>query len=157
VQRLTDRIAALEKLPQRAAGYKRVPTGQTFAQVWAEADSLERRRIMTEAGFQIRARRESSRGKSGTLTAWLRFDGELAKRAAAAAEDHAGDVPAAPGWWGRELPDGSYVWRVVIGEDPAKLSKDPDAEAEDFAAWMADLERDEPAPRWATIPEPVDS
>jgi len=121
-----------------------VPTGKTFGQVWAEADVIERRKLMKDAGFAILAAKDRENG----LTAWFRIDADLAQRAAAAAEGHAADVPVPEDEYlmqhwklGVVRDDGSFYWshRVFITGDPAeRYGPGHDPSDEELARWYED-------------------
>ncbi|MFJ8472180.1 recombinase family protein [Kitasatospora sp. NPDC094011] len=51
-QQLTRDIAELKKKPERASGWHVVPTGQTVADKWGEADGAGRRELLDEYGVQ---------------------------------------------------------------------------------------------------------
>ncbi|MGW8884731.1 recombinase family protein [Streptomyces sp. NPDC055749] len=114
---LDARIADLETREKRDAQRIVTPTGRTFADEWAAADTASRRAMLIEAGVRLNVRR-------GTRGGWRKLDtsrvdfhmrGEL-DPAAEAATDTAGDreaelrndAPPAPG----------SVARLVSGSAP---------------------------------------
>lgn len=57
MEALDFRIAALEKLPTREAGWDYRETGETFKSVWAAADQEERRQLLLRSNIQYRITR----------------------------------------------------------------------------------------------------
>jgi DNA invertase Pin-like site-specific DNA recombinase len=131
-----DVLAAQPSTPARVEYHG---TGQTVRERWEELDDSRRRALMADSGYQLRALKD----KSG-LHVWFRIDADLAKRAAAAAEGHAGDVPLPenPAWrLGEMRKDGSFYWshRVLITGDPAeKYGPGHDPSDEELAAMYSD-------------------
>ncbi|MFB7180890.1 recombinase family protein [Streptomyces sp. NPDC056257] len=81
----SEAMAQLEKLPQRAAEWVSVPTGETYAERWARMDWDGRRRLLTEGVFTLVAyRKTAGRGgaaRKGTHTQILMCPGpDLAAR-----------------------------------------------------------------------------
>lgn len=81
----SEAMAQLEKLPQRAAEWVSVPTGETYAERWARMDWNDRRRLLTEGVFTLVAyRKTAGRGgaaRKGTHTHILMCPGpDLAAR-----------------------------------------------------------------------------
>jgi hypothetical protein len=153
--RLGDKRDALAGRPSAPARIEYEPTGETVAGRWAELDGDHgaRRMLMSESGFALRAFKDRHE-----LDLWFQLDRDLAARAAAAAEGHAGDVPPPDRehWLGRKVlrwEDSSAVagaigeatgWRVTMSE----ASKHGTTEAErqeDPAAWWLENERGEGA------------
>ncbi len=83
--RLQAEHARLGTLPAEPDRIELVPTGQTFADKWADSDTLERRQLMINAGFKIRI------GRSRTnLVFGAELDPDLERRARLAAEGRPG-------------------------------------------------------------------
>jgi site-specific DNA recombinase len=148
IKALADRRKKLAALPQREATWDLVPTGKTFAEVWAAADVKERRRLMKDAGLTLRAAKLRPTPdwpfSDSEPVVWFRLDGELGKRAALAVVGKAADVPLPESdQWriGKLGPDGAFYWshRVLITGDPAeKYGPGHDPSDEELARWYAE-------------------
>jgi len=88
VSQLEAKRDVLAALPVRPAGYKRVPSGETFRQRWERSDAASRRQLLIGAGFEVRV----SKTSEGYTFAY-RLDPELAARAQAAAAGEPVDLP----------------------------------------------------------------
>lgn len=64
---LDCRIAALETLPTREAGWTSRETDQTYAEAWETLDTEQRRQLLLRAGITISLRLEGRKGLIGEL------------------------------------------------------------------------------------------
>jgi site-specific DNA recombinase len=112
-----DRLAAL---PSRPATWKLRPTGETFGQRWGRLDPAGRRKLMIDAGFEVRASRTSE-----GFTFGFQIDPELAERAQQAAAGQSVTVPghqvAQESW--QAIGSGSTITAGSADELMTKLAR----------------------------------
>ncbi|MFF2618106.1 recombinase family protein [Kitasatospora sp. NPDC058046] len=124
-QQLTSDIAELKKKPERPAGWHVVPTGQTVADRWREADGAGRREMLDEYGVKVVLYPVWGRGKANRVVITAEINHDPGAEVTGAVEGDQ-DRPEAP----QPQSEAPQVGRTTVrlaepGAEPAE--DDPDS------------------------------